>query len=162
MKGRVQGLALTILVSVVCSLAQADGNFPMHPDERLTPGSVCHHADAIRYPERIKYCNRDVSGSEKAQIFRNYDNIGFRTRSMERRAFKIDHYIPLCAGGSNDESNLWPQHESVYVITDKLEELVCQKMAEGRLKQKDAIEYIRRAKNNLDEAPDIEEEVRGL
>lgn len=157
-----KGSALFVLVTVVSCLTLAQGNFPKNPDADLTPGSLCSHPDAYRYPEKIKYCNRDVSGGEKAQIFRNYDNLGYRTRSMDRQAFKIDHYIPLCAGGSNDESNLWPQHVSVYTITDKLEELVCIKMSEGRLKQRDAIEYIRRAKNNLDEAPEIEDEVRGL
>lgn len=154
--------ALFVLVSIVGSLTWAQGNFPTGPDATLTPGALCNSASQIRYPERIKYCKRDVSGGEKAQIFKAYDQIGYRTRSMDRQQFKIDHYIPLCAGGSNSEDNLWPQHESVYVITDKLEELVCIKMSEGRLSQKRAIEYIKRAKNNLDEAPGIEDEVRGL
>src|SRR5690606_28325058 len=110
--------------------------------------SLCEHPDAYRYPEKIKYCNRDVSGGEKAEIFREYDKIGFRTRSIDRQKFKIDHYIPLCAGGSNEPSNLWPQHVSVYTITDRLEEMICSKMAEGRLKQKDAVDIIREAKNN--------------
>jgi hypothetical protein len=154
--------ALFVLVTVASCLTWAQGEFPKGPDASLTPGALCNHPDAYRYPERIAYCTRDVSGGEKAQIFRAYDQIGFRTRSMNRQDFKIDHYIPLCAGGANDARNLWPQHKSVYVITDKLEELVCQKMAEGKLKQKDAIAYIRQAKNNLDEAPGIEDEVRGL
>lgn len=157
-----KGAALFVLVSVVSSLTLAQGDFPLGPDAALTPGSLCNSADQIRYPEKIKYCKRDVSGGEKAQVFRKYDNIGYHTRSMNRQDFKIDHYIPLCAGGGNDERNLWPQHVSVYQITDKLEELVCIKMAEGRLSQKKAIDYIRRAKNNLDEAPGIEDEVRGL
>lgn len=163
MKAIVKSLALALLVSVTCAtLAQANEKFPTHPDENLTPGSLCTSSHELRYPERIKYCRRDVSGGEKAQIFKNYDQIGFRTREMDRQRFKIDHYIPLCAGGSNHESNLWPQHESVFAITDKLEEQVCIKMAEGRLSQKRAIDYIRRAKNNLDEAPAIEAEVRSL
>lgn len=154
--------ALFVLVSFVSCLTLAQGNFPTSPDASLTPGALCNNPDSYRYPEKIKYCKRDVSGGEKAEIFRNYDSIGFRTRNMDRQDFKIDHYIPLCAGGGNDERNLWPQHVSVYQITDKLEELVCIKMAEGRLKQKEAIELIRRAKNNLDEAPAIEDQVRGM
>ena len=57
---------------------------------------------------------------------------------------------------------MWPQHKSVYVITDALEEAICTKMAEGKLKQKDAIDFIVEAKNNLDEAPAIEAQVRAL
>ena len=58
---------------------------------------------------------------------------------MERMDFKIDHFIPLCAGGSNDSENLWPQHKSVYVETDPIEPIICEKMAQGLMKQKDAV-----------------------
>ncbi len=160
-----KSLALLSLF-VVCTMGslevQALEAFPKGPDATLTPGDLCHHPDAYRYPERIAYCERDVSSSEKAAIFQKYDQLGYRTRQMKRTAFKIDHYIPLCAGGSNSEKNLWPQHESVYELTDKLEALVCEKMAAGRLKQKDAIDYIVEAKNNLQRARTIEAEVRSL
>ena len=81
---------------------------------------------------------------------------------MPRADFKIDHYIPLCAGGSNDESNLWPQHESVYQITDPLEPLVCEKMAAGKLTQAQAIELVRQAKNDLSKADVIINHVDSL
>ncbi len=142
--------------------AEAQGQFPKGPEEVLTPGDLCDHPDAYRYPERIAYCERDVSRDLKSRVFEKYDQLGYRTRSMKRQAFKIDHYIPLCAGGSNDIENLWPQHQSIYVITDELEALVCEKMKEGRLKQKDAVDYIIRAKNHLDEAPAIIREVESL
>ena len=74
---------------------------------------------------------------------------------MPRGKFKIDHYIPLCMGGSNERINLWPQHESVYKITDALEQKLCEKMAQGKMLQSEAIDLIREAKNHLDEAPDI-------
>jgi hypothetical protein len=68
---------------------------------------------------------------------------------MNRADFKIDHFIPLCAGGSNDSVNLWPQHKNVYEITDPIEPLLCAKMAQGRLSQTDAIKLIVRAKTDL-------------
>lgn len=155
--------ALIAVTVVLCStLSHAGGNFPKGPDATLTPGALCNHPDSYRYPEKIAYCERDVSTSTKAAVFQKYDQIGYRTRSMKRQAFKIDHYIPLCAGGSNDIKNLWPQHESVYQITDQLEALVCEKMAAGRLKQKDAVNLIIEAKNHLDEVPEIEAQVRAL
>lgn len=140
----------------------ANESFPTAPEPTLTPGVLCSKPDALRYPEQINYCERNVSTSTKAAIFAKYDKIGYNTRSMKRQAFKIDHYIPLCAGGSNDAKNLWPQHQTVYEITDQLEALICEKMAEGVLKQKDAVELIVEAKNNLDEVPDITEQVRSL
>ncbi|XGC79404.1 hypothetical protein ACES2L_08695 [Bdellovibrio bacteriovorus] len=158
----VKGVALLLVVLLGSAVSQASQKFPTGPDENLTPGALCNHPDSLRYPEKIKYCERDVSTDQKRAIFAKYDQLGYRTRSMNRQSFKIDHYIPLCAGGSNDSRNLWPQHESVYKITDALEQLVCEKMAQGRLKQKDAIAYIKEAKHNLDIAQDIIEEVQGL
>lgn len=157
-----KGFALFVSMLVVSTVSHAGGNFPMGPDAALTPGALCERADTYRYPEHIKYCERDVSTDTKGGIFQKYDQIGFRTRSMKRQAFKIDHYIPLCAGGSNDVKNLWPQHESIYEITDKLEALICEKMAAGRLKQKDAVDLIMQAKNNLDQVRQITAHVNSL
>jgi hypothetical protein len=81
---------------------------------------------------------------------------------MPRGKFKIDHYIPLCMGGSNERANLWPQHESVYTITDPLEQALCAKMSEGKLLQSAAIDLIRQAKNHLDQAPDILARVQAM
>lgn len=157
-----KGFALFVSMLVLSTVSQAGGNFPMGPDVALTPGVLCERADTYRYPEHIKYCERDVSTGTKGGIFQKYDQLGFRTRTMKRQAFKIDHYIPLCAGGSNDVKNLWPQHESIYQITDKLEALICEKMAAGRLKQKDAVDLIMQAKNNLDQVREITAHVNSL
>ncbi|WP_413561490.1 hypothetical protein [Bdellovibrio sp. HCB209] len=142
-----------LLVASVTSFAQ--GQFPIGPDQNLTPGQLCSRPDSHRYPEGIDYCERDVDGSTKRARFAAYDQLGYRTRQMNRQDFKIDHYIPLCMGGSNDVKNLWPQHKSVYEITDSLEQLLCEKMAQGKLLQKDAVRIIMQAKNNLDQVPEI-------
>lgn len=124
--------------------------FPHGPRSERTPGSVCQTGNTFRYPEKIRYCERHVEPALKYEIIRAYDReFGYSIHLMPRVKFKIDHYIPLCAGGSNQADNLWPQHESVYKITDPLEQLVCEKMAAGVLKQADAIALIREAKNNL-------------
>lgn len=157
-----KGFALFTSLLFVSVLSQAFEAYPKGPDENLTPGVLCEHADELRYPEKIKYCERNVSSQEKGQIFVSYDQLGYRTRSLKRQDFKIDHYIPLCAGGSNDERNLWPQHESVYTITDPLEALVCEKMSAGRLRQKDAVALIKEAKNNLSMAPAIIAKIQRL
>ena len=81
---------------------------------------------------------------------KEYDQkFGYRIAQLPRADFKIDHFIPLCVGGSNDISNLWPQHKAVYEITDPLEPIICEKMAQGKLKQKDAVQMIIDAKTNL-------------
>jgi hypothetical protein len=159
---RITSLILVSLISFSVFLAQANDAFPKGPDATLTPGVLCSTPDALRYPEQIKYCNRNVSTDLKKDIFVAYDQLGFRTRSMKRMSFKIDHYIPLCMGGANDFKNLWPQHESVYKITDPLEPLLCQKMSEGKILQKTAVELIIQGKANLDQVPAIIAKVQSL
>lgn len=141
---------------------QENGKFPIGPDPVLTPGALCERPTARRYPEHIAYCERNVSSEEKREIFQKYDQTGFRTREMQRGAFKIDHLIPLCMGGSNSAKNLWPQHESIYNITDPLEPVLCDKMAQGRLKQQKAVEIILYAKAHLDEVPKILRDANNL
>ncbi len=153
-----------ILINVVLSLvfishAFADQNnapFPRTPNLTETPGKLCSSPSAYRYPEKIAYCERNVDTYTKNAIIAKYDSLfGFRIRQMKRTDFKIDHLIPLCAGGANSEENLWPQHVSVYNITDPLEPVLCEKMQAGRLTQKEAIKLIIEAKTNLKMAPVI-------
>lgn len=171
-KGLVRVLFVSAIVSVTLSSASmayydADqaqrGRYPKGPHAEVTPGTLCNAPDAYRYPEKIAYCKRDVNSFLKKEIIRQYDEqFGYSIGSMERNDFKIDHYIPLCAGGGNEQANLWPQHKSVYAITDPMEPLVCGKMAEGKLSQKDAIELIRQGKNDLSKVDAIIEHLQSL
>lgn len=125
-------------------------SFPLSPHPSLTPGSLCTKPTAYRYRERIPYCERNVHVYVKAEVIRQYDTgLGYRIGELPREEFKIDHYIPLCMGGSNEMDNLWPQHQSVYTLTDPLEKLLCDKLVSGRMTQEDAVAMIRRAKNHL-------------
>jgi hypothetical protein len=131
-----------------------NNRFPTHPDFSITPGSLCAHADELRYPEHINYCNRNVDRDTKAEIFKVYDRkLGFHTTEMDRNQFKIDHLIPLCMGGSNHSNNLWPQHQDVYAFTDPVEPYLCDLMSVGRLKQADGIRIIKEIKMNPTTAP---------
>lgn len=137
--------------------------FPTNPNHDMTPGETCQRPDTYRYPEKIAYCNRDVSSSTKYAIIDKYDaEYGYTIGQMNRGDFKIDHYIPLCMGGSNSTKNLWPQHKSVYVKTDPLEQKLCELMAGGKMLQAEAMEKIRFAKNNLDKAHDMDRELDHL
>src|SRR5687768_11664149 len=40
-------------------LDKENPNYPVHPHPEMTPGDLCKKASAIRYPERIKYCERN-------------------------------------------------------------------------------------------------------
>ena len=139
---------------------RTEGRFPHKPHREMTPGSLCEQASSTRYPEHIRYCERNVEGETKAQIFVSYDReFGYETTKMQRGAFKIDHLIPLCMGGSNEVSNLWPQHTTIYENTDPLEPFLCDLMAGGRIKQTEAVHLILTIKESPFTAP---EELRKL
>jgi hypothetical protein len=141
----------------------ASHRFPLKPDSEMTPGSVCEKPNSYRYPERIRYCRRNVSQDLKQAIIEDYDSLlGYEVGQIDRRKIKIDHYIPLCAGGSNERDNLWPQTEDVYLITDPVEPLVCKKMEKGVLSQSAAIVYIKRAKNDHGEVENVLKELEAL
>lgn len=131
----------------------------MGPVARLTPGELCGHPDRYRYPENIAYCERDVSTAEKDQVFDAYRKYGFKLSYDRRYDYKVDHYIPLCVGGSNSIRNLWPQHLSISAITDSIEKTVCDKMALGKLSQRNAVAMIVRVKNDLSQARAVQNEL---
>jgi hypothetical protein len=138
-------------------------DYPIGPDPKLTPGLRCTHPDEQRYPEKIDYCERSVSSSKKNSVIKSYDNqLGFRVDDLDRNKIKIDHYIPLCMGGDNDKSNLWPQHEVVYKITDPLEEQLCLALARGIITQNESIDDIILAKGHLGEAKAILAKIKAL
>lgn len=149
-------LSVAFLLSSTSLVFAQNRAFPIAPEASVTTGKLCDIPDSYRYPERIAYCERFVTKETKDKIIQDYDlKFGYRIRTIERDLFKIDHFIPLCMGGSNDVVNLWPQHKSVYSITDPVEELLCKKLSEGVLSQKQAVEYIIQAKYNLQQAPQI-------
>lgn len=157
------GIWLSLSLIFGLQLAHANSNFPLGPDPRLTPGTLCERPSEYRYAEKIKYCIRNVDEGTKLEVRRRYDKeLGYHVQQMPRREFKTDHYIPLCMGGSNEASNLWPQHETVYVITDPMEHLSCELMKAGRLRQERAIQYIREGKANLSRVPAILRELQSL
>jgi hypothetical protein len=142
-------LFLTLLFSTSLFAQTYRAEFPTGPVAKLTPGSLCVRPDARRYPEQINYCNRNVGGDLKADVFREYRLEGFRLTPSNRSQYKIDHLIPLCAGGSNSEDNLWPQHSSIFVRTDSLESVGCEKLKDAKIKQADLIKLILAAKKDL-------------
>lgn len=157
-------LKLSLISLLLVNVAFAGANrFPKNPDLAQTPGKLCTTPSEHRYPEQIDYCERDVDTYTKNSIIAKYDTLfGYEIRSMKRLDFKIDHLIPLCAGGANSEENLWPQHKSVYAITDPIEPVLCEKMSQGKLKQADAVKLILKAKMNLGQAPAIFKELQRL
>lgn len=147
-----KNILYTLFILITTSSSYALSEYPTMPLDNLTPGALCSQPDELRYPEQIPYCKRNVSTDLKQAVFDLYmKNISnFHVDQSNRHQFKIDHYIPLCMGGSNEEINLWPQHESVYSVTDEIEFELCFALSQGSITQKQAIDKIKFAKKNLD------------
>jgi hypothetical protein len=142
-------ILLSFIFPLILLAETYKAEYPKGPETQLTPGSYCDRPDTYRYPERIAYCNRDVDPQLKADVFKEYRNQGYRLDLKHRNDYKIDHLIPLCAGGSNHEDNLWPQHVSIYTLTDPLESVGCEKLKAGKIKQVDLVALIISAKKDL-------------
>jgi len=156
-------LAACIYLAAASIAFAADQEYPKAPDAQLTPGVLCTTPDELRYPEHIPYCDRNVSTGLKWAVINRYSKkLQFTINDTNRTEFKIDHYIPLCMGGANSIDNLWPQHSSVYKITDALEETLCEAMANGKIKQVEAIEKLKMGKANLEAVPGIIREINEL
>jgi len=149
------GLGLFILSLVFVSTG-GGADFPRSPDGQMTPGTLCTRPTSKRYAEQIPYCSRSVDGSVKQEVMRQYDRqLGFKTTQLPRAQFKIDHLIPLCMGGSNDAPNLWPQHQTIFLLTDRAEQLLCEKMAAGRIEQAEAVHLILDMKQRPETGPEL-------
>lgn len=144
------------------SLTAAAGNpYPRSPVLSVTPGALCTTPVEYRYPERIAYCGRDVNSFTKELVFITYRKLGF-SLSGERSQYKVDHFIPLCAGGSNDITNLWPQYYTIFEKTDQLEPLGCKVLAKGKITHKELIDLITDVKLDLSRLPEAMRKLQRL
>jgi hypothetical protein len=102
------------------------------PDKSLTPGDILSHVKAkICHPGYASGV-RDVSIQEKKEVFSRY-----KTEYVPDK-YEVDHLVPLCAGGSNNITNLWPQPLVEAKIKDEMEWKVCHAVCAGKMTLEDA------------------------
>jgi hypothetical protein len=112
------------------------------PNPAWTPGKVCTQADPnfkeMRYGGRVAYCVRFVTAHEKDAVAKLYN-----IPKEDYKKYEFDHYIPLNAGGSDDQTNIWPQPLGEAHEKDKVEIEVYNGLASGTMDQDEAIARIR-------------------
>lgn len=118
---------------------------PLVPNPRLTTGDLCDVNDrdysGDRYEQKIAYCRRNVTWETKTKIYEEY---GIPMRCHHE--YTIDHFIPLSIGGSNDPSNLWPEHKKIKATRPDFEDEIFAQVSEGRISQAQAVEIVRQKK----------------
>jgi len=136
----------TILIFLLSSSCYT---FPYVPNPDTSPGHLCTPTDydfsRYRYPERIPYCERNVSYPRKQKLYDKYN-----IPKNQRRSYTIDHIICLCIGGSNWDKNLWPEHKTLRDYRKPLEYDLYLYVREGRISQKCAVEIIKESKFDRD------------
>ncbi len=115
--------------------------FAAHPDPRITPGALCTaddpNFDGYVYKENIPHCNRNFGEAKKAAVAKVYG-----VPQNQWSGYEFDHLIPLCAGGSNDVRNVWPEPLDHAKLKDAVEEHVCSGMRAGLMTQAQAVNTI--------------------
>jgi hypothetical protein len=93
------------------SRAGLAGPAELYPDPRKTPGAVDPNATEEKictpgYSSTV----RSVSEATKRRVYESYGVAESQRHDADgTAAFEVDHFISLELGGSNDESNLWPE-----------------------------------------------------
>lgn len=131
----------------------------LYPDASMTPGL----ADTLSRDELTKTytdnCPAHKTTCTYSQDHRNvpavvhtkvYDEYKVPQTERNGKSGEVDHFYPLCAGGSNDIKNLWYQPASNdwngehfgYHEKDKLEAYICAQIKDGKLDPQDAYDRI--------------------
>lgn len=145
----------------------------LYPDASMTPGlaDTLSRDDLTRTytdncPAHKATCtysqdHRNVSAAVHTKV---YDEYNVPQSKRNGTSGEVDHFYPLCAGGSNDIRNLWYQPTSNdwngkhfgYHQKDKLEAYVCAQIKDGTLDPHDAYDRMTKdwVKFYLDEGLD--------
>ncbi len=149
------------------------GPASLYPDASMTPGlaETLSRDDLTRTytdncPAHKATCtysqdHRNVSASVHTKV---YDEYNVPPAKRNGTSGEVDHFYPLCAGGSNDIKNLWYQPASNdwngkhfgYHEKDKLEAYICAQIKDGQLDPQDAYDRMTKdwVKFYLDEGLD--------
>jgi hypothetical protein len=131
---------LALAIAALLTLAGASGatDYAIIPDPELTPGAVrttdvgdiCAHGT-----RELRHWSRE----RDSRILAEYG-----LPPGPHPQFKVDHLVPLCLGGADSDSNLWPEPRRALEPEwnaerkDDLEARLCQMVCAGALDVREA------------------------
>jgi SH3 domain-containing protein len=159
--------------NVPAASTQHVGPANLYPDPTMTPGLAATLSVDDLKKTYTDNCPNSKSSCTYSQDHRNvpssvhkkvYDEYNVPQAQRNIKSGEVDHFYPLCAGGSNDISNLWYQpglgewngKDFGYHTKDKLETYICVQIKAGKLDPKEAYDRITKdwVKFYLDEGLD--------
>lgn len=164
---------LKVQSSAPAAVAGHVGPANLYPDASMTPGlaDTLNRDDLTKTytdncPAQKPTCtysqgHRNVSAAVHKNV---YDEYNVPQAERNGTSGEVDHFYPLCAGGSNDIKNLWYQPASNdwngkhfgYHEKDKLEAYICAQIKDGQLDPHEAYDRMTKdwVKFYLDEGLD--------
>ena len=135
-KGPITAVAFSAALWLTTAPMVMAQQFPMIPDDRLTPGEVVETNSAVICQPGHSRMVRHTSGRMKHDVYRRY--------GIDRRSghFEIDHRVPLGLGGADTEENLWPESYDTQPwnahLKDRLENHLHELVCDGEMSLSDA------------------------
>jgi hypothetical protein len=116
---------------------------PILPDPKLSPGTVLTSDPTVICVAGYTKTVRSVSQALKNEVFRSYG-----ITSREPREFEVDHVISLELGGSNAQTNLFPESYKTMPLNahtkDRLENRLHALACSGKITMTEAQQAIAR------------------
>jgi hypothetical protein len=128
-------LVLLGMVAVVSgAFGQQNAIFGRHgqielPDDAVTPGVIATTDLKTIVSTKWGKDVRHVTAKMKVQACLAYGIV----KGCPGKGYELDHRVPRCAGGADDERNLWPQKAPEFHWKDRLETLVCKEIKQGKI-----------------------------
>jgi hypothetical protein len=124
-----------VTIAVAGILVVPAFSFDIRPDQDSTEGSVRIDGHSLELAcDRSKNHRGPMTADRRDEVL-----IRYGLTAGAHPDYEIDHLIPLCLGGSDDFSNLWPQPRRTIEpkwnaeAKDRLERLLCDMVCNGQI-----------------------------